>query len=118
PVDRRTAAYQELATNSGGAYSAIREFADDPEPVLQALLGSCSEALVQRPDLAVSVDDARSEVSAEEILTYAVAVDNVGPVAASGDGLTATLPPGLTFSSASDDGTPAGATVTSPASAA
>ena len=66
------------------------------EPVLEALLSSCAEALVQRPDLTVSIDDGRTEVSAGETLTYTVAVENVGPIDASGVELEVTLPEGVT----------------------
>ncbi|MCM3659930.1 PKD domain-containing protein [Georgenia satyanarayanai] len=106
--------YQDLATGSGGAVFDIREFATDPQPVLDALLASCATALVERPDITVAIDDGRTGASGGELLTYALDVANVGQVGATGVALTVELPEGLTLVSARDGGTADGATVTWP----
>ena len=107
--------YQDLALESGGAVFDIREFATDPQPVLDALLSSCATALVERPDLTVAIDDGRTTVSGGEELTYTVDVRNVGQVTATGVELAVELPEGVTFVSAADGGSEADGTVTWPA---
>ncbi|NLE96495.1 MAG: PKD domain-containing protein, partial [Propionibacterium sp.] len=100
-----TQAYQDLAVNSGGAVFAIQEFANDPEPVLNALITTCAEALTERPDLVVTIDDGVAELHPGEETTYDVTVTNVGGVDASGVELTVALPDGVSFVAADGSGT-------------
>ncbi|GAA3946756.1 PKD domain-containing protein [Microbacterium soli] len=113
-VNSGTADYQQLALDSGGAVFEVDEFADDPEPVLQALLASCATALVQRPDLTVSIDDGRADLSPGETVSYTTTITNVGAVGATDIAATVELPDGVSFVSAEDGGTASGNTVSWP----
>lgn len=114
-INAQTVSYQELATQSGGAFFDINAFRDDPEPVLEALLANCASSIVERPDLNVTVDDGLAEVVEGATVEYTVTVANSGPIGATGVATTVTLPTGLAFVSASDGGTHDGGTVSWPA---
>ncbi|MCP3936523.1 MAG: DUF11 domain-containing protein [Actinomycetia bacterium] len=75
-----------------------------------------TDTLDAGPDLAVSKTDGLDEVSPGEDLAYTLTITNAGTQDAGGVTLTDTLPAGVTFFTASDDGieTPPG-TVTWPA---
>ncbi|WP_125775624.1 PKD domain-containing protein [Antribacter gilvus] len=108
--------YQDLATGSGGQWFDIRTFGANPGPVLQALLEGCVAQITQRPDLVTTVDDGVTEVGAGTETTYTVTTDNSGEADATGVVVTADLPAGATFVSASDGGVLDGARVTWPTS--
>ncbi len=62
------------------------------------------EVLSAAPDLVVTVDDGRAEALPGDLLQYQLTLRNDGTRRATGTLLTATLPDGITFLTASDDG--------------
>ncbi|MCB7135811.1 PKD domain-containing protein [Cellulosimicrobium marinum] len=106
--------YQDLALGSGGAVFDIGTFGANPTPVLEALLSGCVTQITQRPDLVTTVDDGRTVVGVGDEVEYTVSVANTGEADAAGAALTVTLPAGVSFVAASDDGTSAGQVVTWP----
>jgi uncharacterized repeat protein (TIGR01451 family) len=106
--------YRDLALESGGAAFDIGTFDDDPTPVLDALLESCVTNIVQRPDLVVDIDDARTEVAPGQTVEYSIDVANVSQGNATGVTLTADLPVGTTLVSASDGGTVSASSISWP----
>lgn len=107
--------YRQLAEQSGGAAFSITAFRTDPQPVLTAIVDRCVTAVLERPDLVTEVTDGLAEVHPGHDLTYAIGVDNVSIQDALGVVVEATLPPGVSFVSASDGGTELGGVVTWPA---
>ncbi|MEZ5314069.1 MAG: FG-GAP-like repeat-containing protein [Thermoanaerobaculia bacterium] len=70
--------------------------------------------VVSGPDLAIGIDDGVTSISADEVLTWAVHVANLGPGGAEGVMAHVELPPGVQFVSASDGGTLQGTRVVWP----
>ncbi|MDR1440793.1 MAG: PKD domain-containing protein [Bifidobacteriaceae bacterium] len=86
-----TAAYRDLAQNSGGAWFDIAEFVKNPAPVLTALTASCVATITQRPDLSVTVDDSLAQTPLDRPAVHAVVVSNGGEVTATGAELSLDL---------------------------
>ena len=107
--------YLDLATQTGGAWFDLAAFANDPQPVLAAIIDRCLASIQARPDLSVTVDDGLDTVRSGQTTTYTVTVANDGASDVTGAVAEAELPPELAFVSASDGGTAAGGTVTWPA---
>jgi hypothetical protein len=76
--------YQQLALDSNGAWFDIGDFAKDPQPVLDALLNGCVSVVVQRPDLAVTIDDGQDEAPVGQTATTQIRVSNNGLAQANG----------------------------------
>ncbi|MGE4190288.1 MAG: PKD domain-containing protein [Thermoanaerobaculia bacterium] len=70
--------------------------------------------VVSGPDLAIGIDDGVTIVSADEVLSCAAHVANLGPGVAGGVMTHVELPPGVQFVSASDGGTLQGTRVVWP----
>ncbi|MDR2372815.1 MAG: PKD domain-containing protein [Bifidobacteriaceae bacterium] len=96
--------YRDLATNSGGAWFSIADFAADPQPVLDALLTGCVASITQRPDLSVSVDDGLAATPLDRGGTHTVTVVNDGLEAATGVQLRLTLAGAVTVGAVSGSG--------------
>ncbi|MDR1441973.1 MAG: VWA domain-containing protein [Bifidobacteriaceae bacterium] len=71
-------AYQDLATNSGGAHFDLMQFLKDPKPVLDAVLAGCVASVVERPDLSITVTDGQAESPIGTPGTHTVTVTNGG----------------------------------------
>ncbi|MDR1440842.1 MAG: hypothetical protein LBJ02_00350 [Bifidobacteriaceae bacterium] len=101
--------FQDLATDSGGAYFSFDDFAADPQPVLEALTNGCSATASNRPSLSISMNgggaDSNSHAPINESRPNAVSVTNkwVNPV--TGVVTTSEIKGPATVSDISDGGT-------------
>ena len=104
-----------LAGQTGGDWWAMEDFLADPSGVLDALATKCVSK-AQTPDLEAAIDGPADPVAPGDTVTYTVTGTNAAAIDTPFVTLSATLPAGVEFVSASGDGTydPATRTVTWP----
>lgn len=91
-----------LAGQTGGDWWRIHDFVNNPEQVLQALVEKCV-TVATTPDLSVSLS-APATVDGDGQFTATVTATNESSIDTPGVKLTAKIPAGLEFLSASDGG--------------
>lgn len=71
------------------------------------LLGASPASAADVPQLSITIDDGEKSATAGDALTYTIAVQNLGTVAATGVAISQSLPEGMSFGTADSGGSEA-----------